>query len=409
MPVISAQSGPEGRDHRQARRRLFPWAGHTRLTSLVTLAAAMVVAAVLPVTAGTSALAADGAAAATPSSTAWAHVAAGGSNTCGVSTNGTLWCWGFNSTTGADLPQQVTTPAATGWATVSAALNNICAIRTNRTLWCWSVGSVPTQVTTPSAGGWATVSAGDDHMCATRTDATLWCWGTNNLGQLGIGNTTSEALPQQVTTPAATGWATVTAGSLHTCATRSDTSLWCWGDNMFGELGIGSTAASEDTPQQVTTPAATGWASVAAGGAHTCATRSDTSLWCWGDGFVGELGIGSATNEDTPQQVTTPAATGWATVSPGENFTCGTRAGGTLWCWGFNGSGRLGIGSGPNKSVPQQVAKSATTPWATVSAGGDHACATRTNRTLWCWGNNAFGQLGLGNTTTETRPKQVTA
>jgi len=55
------------------------------------------------------------------------------------------------------------------------------------------------------------------------------------------------------------------------------------------------------------------------------------------------------------------------------------------------------------------VAKSATTPWATVSAGGDHACATRTNRTLWCWGVNTFGQLGLGNTTTQTRPKQVTA
>jgi alpha-tubulin suppressor-like RCC1 family protein len=91
-----------------------------------------------------------------------------------------------------------------------------------------------------------------------------------------------------------------------------------------------------------------------------------------------------------------------------DDHTCATGGDGTLWCWGANYAGQLGIGSSGSRSLPQQVAKSATTPWATVSAGGDHACATRTNRTLWCWGNNAFGQLGLGNTTTQTRPKQVT-
>jgi alpha-tubulin suppressor-like RCC1 family protein len=373
------------------------------MRSLLTLAAATAVAAVLPLTAGVTAANATG------STIAWAHISAGGPDTCGVSTVHALYCWGLVGTTESDVPTAVTTPAATGWANVSAALNNICATRTNRTLWCGpdTTGALK-QVTTPSAGGWAAIGTGDDHICATRTDGTLWCWGNNAEGQLGIGNTTSETLPQQVTTPAATGWATINSGSLHSCATRTDGSLWCWGDNSFGELGIGSTT-NADVPQQVTTPTATGWATVSAGGAHTCATRADATLWCWGDGFVGELGIGNATNQDLPQQVTTPAATGWATVTNGENFTCGTRAGGTLWCWGFNGSGRLGIGSSGNKSVPQQVAKSATTPWATVSAGGDHACATRTNRTLWCWGANTFGQLGLGNTTTQTRPKQVTA
>jgi alpha-tubulin suppressor-like RCC1 family protein len=200
--------------------------------------------------------------------------------------------------------------------------------------------------------------------------------------------------------PSSTACAHIAAGGSNTCGVSTNGTLWCW--------GLNGTSPSEDLPTQVTTPAATGWATVTAGSLHTCATRADTSLWCWGDGFVGELGIGSATNEDTPQQVTTPAAAGWATVSPGENFTCAIRAGGTMWCWGFNGSGRLGIGSYGNKSLPQQVATSATTPWATVSAGGGHACATRTNRTLWCWGENQFGQLGLGNTTTETRPKQVT-
>src|SRR5215469_6830122 len=218
MPVISAQSWPEGRSHRQVRRqpvpearRATPRAGQA-MRSLLTLAAAVAAAVVLPLTAGVTAASATG------STIAWAHISAGGPDTCGVSTGGALYCWGLVGTTESNVPTAITTPAATGWATVSAALNNICALRTNRTLWCGpNTSGELEQVTTPSAGGWAAIGTGDDHICATRTDGTLWCWGNNNVGQLGIGNTTSESLPQQVTTPAATGWATVNSGAGHSC------------------------------------------------------------------------------------------------------------------------------------------------------------------------------------------------
>jgi alpha-tubulin suppressor-like RCC1 family protein len=414
---------------RLGRGQVFPTAGHGTLTSLVTFAAAVVVAAVLPLTAGTIA------AGAATSSTAWTQIAAGAVHTCGVSTGHTLWCWGGNgngelgigsTALSEDLPQPVTTPAATGWDTVTAGGKGAggwtCAIRTGHTLWCWGEGGVlgigndfdqnlPQQVTTPSATGWATVSAGAFHTCATRTDGTLWCWGDNGAGRLGIGNTVAQELPQQVTTPAATGWATVTAGGAHTCATRTDTTLWCWGSNLTGQLGIGSsTVTSEHLPQQVTTPSATGWAAVTAGDSHTCATQTDQTLWCWGYNNSGQVGIGStAPNANLPQQVTTPAATGWATISAGGFHSCATRTDGTLWCWGANYDGQLGIGSSASKHLPQQVAKSATTPWATVSAGGLHSCATRTNRTLWCWGYNNSGELGIGNTTIQYRPQRVTA
>jgi alpha-tubulin suppressor-like RCC1 family protein len=432
MRGVHGTSRPGGSHRRLGRSQVFRGTGHGTLTSLVTFAAAVVVAAVLPLTAATTA-------SATGSTIAWAHISAGGEQTCGVSTGRALFCWGGNSsgelgigsTTNADLPQPVTTPAVTGWATVSAGGEHTCAIRTNRTLWCWGgnafgqlgIGNttnadLPQQVAKPSAGGWATISTGLSQTCATRTDGTLWCWGENDSGQLGIGNTTpSEDLPQQVTTPSATGWATVAAGGFHTCATRTDTTLWCWGNNFAGQLGIGSTT-NADLPQQVTMPAATGWATVTGGGDHVCATRADTSLWCWGSNFAGQLGIGStAASENLPQQVTTPSATGWAAVTggtddvgtPPDDHTCATRGDGTLWCWGANYIGQLGIGSSGSKHLPQQVAKSATTPWATVSGGADHTCATRTNRTLWCWGDNVSGELGLGNTTNQTRPKQVTA
>ena len=155
---------------------------------------------------------------------------------------------------------------------------------------------------------WAHIAAGEYYICGIRTDGTLWCWGSNDSGQLGIGSNTGQDQPRQITTPAAGGWASVTAGSYHTCATRTDGTLWCWGNNDSGQLGIGSESETgQDLPQQVTTPAPGGWTSVTAGGFHTCATRTGGTLWCWGWGNSGQLGIGNGNDQDRPQPVTTPA------------------------------------------------------------------------------------------------------
>ena len=164
---------------------------------------------------------------------------------------------------------------------------------------------------------WAHIAAGEYYDCGIRTDATLWCWGSNDSGQLGIGGATGQDLPRQVTTPAAGGWASITAGSYHTCATRTDGTLWCWGNNDSGQLGIGSESETgQDLPQQVTTPAPGGWTSVTAGGFHTCATRTGGTLWCWGWGASGQLGIGNGNDQDLPQQVTTPAMAGGPASPP---------------------------------------------------------------------------------------------
>ena len=150
---------------------------------------------------------------------------------------------------------------------------------------------------------WAHVAAGGDASCGIRTDGTLWCWGAGSWGQLGRGSLTDQDQPRQVTTPAAGGWASITAGTTHTCATRTDSTLWCWGNNDSGQLGLGG-GTTQDLPRQVTTPATTGWASVTAGGENTCATRTDSTLWCWGNNGDGQLGLGNHTNQDRPRQVT---------------------------------------------------------------------------------------------------------
>jgi alpha-tubulin suppressor-like RCC1 family protein len=358
----------------------------------------------------------------------WTQITAGAFHTCGIHSGGTLWCWGDNlfgqlgtaRYAGEDRPHQVTIPAPGGWASVTAGYGHTCATRTDGTLWCWGqnyfgqlgIGNYtshnrPEQVTTPAPGGWAAVTAGSEHTCATRTDGTLWCWGFNLDGELGIGNNTDQDLPQRLTTPAPGGWAAVSAGVYETCATRTGGTLWCWGFDLDGELGVGSSLVQE-LPLQVTTPAPGGWAAVSAGDSRTCATRTGGTLWCWGNNDNGQLGIGSHTDQGLPRQVTTPAPGGWTSVAPGYGHTCAIRTGGTLWCWGDNFYGELGTGSHAAPDLPRQVTTPAPDGWATVTAGSDHTCATRTGGVLWCWGYNEYGQLGIGSHTDQDRPRQVT-
>ncbi|HUR17631.1 MAG TPA: hypothetical protein VMZ51_01685, partial [Acidimicrobiales bacterium] len=220
-------------------------------------------------------------------------------------------------------------------------------------------------------------------------------WGYNFFGQLGDGTTTAHSIPVQVGT--ATNWATVAAGGYHTAAIRTDGTLCAWGNNEYGQLGDGSTTARSSIPVQVGT--ATNWATVAAGGKHTAAIRTDGTLWAWGNNDSGQVGDGTLTAHSIPVQVGT--ATNWATVAAGGNHTAAIRADGTLWAWGYNGYGQAGSGS----FFPARLGTA--TDWATVAAGHSHTAAVKTDGTLWAWGYNGYGQLGDGTTTTRFVPVQV--
>ena len=338
---------------------------------------------------------------------------AGGFHTCQVRVSDkTLWCWGANESgqlgTGDNINRNVPTKVnIAGVASVSAGSYHTCATKTDGTLWCWGsngagqlgIGltlttntsshpdkNVPTQL---YIAGVASVSAGNGHTCATKTDGTLWCWGWNSDGELGIGNTTGKFVPTQLYIA---GVASVSTGNGHTCATRTDGTLWCWGLNSDGVLGIGNTTG-KFVPTKVNIA---GVASVSTGNGHTCATRTDGTLWCWGLNSDGVLGIGNTTGKFVPTKVN---IAGVASVSAGTYHTCAKKTDGTLWCWGNNDYGELGIGTQgvtTNKNVPTQLYIAGV---ASVSAGSYHTCATKTDGTLWCWGLNDRGQLGIGNAT----------
>ncbi|QKG54962.1 RCC1-like domain-containing protein [Hymenobacter sp. BRD67] len=284
------------------------------------------------------------------------------------------------------------------------------AVRADGSLWAWGrndagqlgLGSTSDQTSPQRVGTattWVSAAAGTSHTVAVRADGTLWAWGNNDAGQLGLGTTTSPTSPTQIGT--ATTWASAAAGGYHTLAVRADGTLWAWGNNDYGQLGQG-TYDSQPSPTQV--GAATSWVSAAAGNLHSLAVQADGTLWVWGDNYYGQLGLGSyAGGVTSPTQV--GAATSWVSAAAGNLHTVATQADGSLWAWGNNYYGQLGLGTTTTQPGPTQVGTA--TSWASAAAGGYHTVAVRADGTLWAWGFNGFGQLGQGNYTRQTSPAQV--
>lgn len=253
----------------------------------------------------------------------------------------------------------------------------------------------------PTGPATTKISAGNQSACMVKSGGTLWCWGYNFKGQIGQQINLQNpdfAVPTQVGTN--TNWRSVSSSYWHTCAVRTDDSLWCFGDNHAGQLGTGS-MSDEWAPVQI--QSGTAWASVTTGSAHTCATTTVGTLWCWGSNSQGAYGNGTTTSSATP--VVVPGAI-WASVTAGlSGGACATRADATLWCWGSNSRGQVGDGSNPGVVLsPTQIAGT----WTGVSTGNAHACAVKTDSTLWCWGKNDQGQVGNGTTSfAVTTPVQV--
>jgi len=180
------------------------------------------------------------------------------------------------------------------------------------------------------------------------------------------------------------------------------TQLWSWGENRQGQLGLGNTT-NRSSPVQV--GALTTWSSVEynRGGEHTLATKTDGTLWAWGRNNFGQLGLGNTTDRSSPVQVGT--LTTWSKVSCGKSITAAIKTDGTLWTWGRNGYGALGINASGDRSSPVQVGT--LTTWSKIHATGSHMLAIKTDGTLWSWGSNTDGQLGHGNFTYRSSPVQV--
>ncbi len=309
------------------------------------------------------------------------------------------------------VPQQIA--GMTGCRLVDAGLGNSGAVGSDGHLRLWGSNETgqlgdgtdldsPTPVSLAALGPWQSLSLGDWHVAALRHDGTLWTWGRNDIGQLGNGSFSYFPTPMKAETFGA--WRTLACGTAHSVALREDGSIWAWGQNRFGQLGFG-TFQGTTHPMRVGSDA--DWRQISAGQLHTLGLKVDGSLWAWGSNDGGQLGAGKAAGFKVANPMRVDASNDWDVISAGEKSNAAIRRDGTLWTWGRNENDLLGLGT--NASQIYQPAKVGTAAnWRAVSVGKWHMVAIRTDGSLWTWGYNFWGQLGTGSSATSApRPRQV--
>ena len=252
-------------------------------------------------------------------------------------------------------------------------------------------------------GGWATLSAGSNHSMAIGINGSLWAWGRNSEGQLGVGTMTMNShsdVPIRVGT--SDDWSAVSVGDDHTIALRTDGSLWSWGANWNSQLGDGANV-NRAAPARIGTDY--DWIAISAGVQNSLAIRADGSLWAWGANWGGQLGDGTTMNRTIPTRV--GVDNDWVAISTGGFHSLGLRTNGSLWAWGANWGGQLGNGTFTDATYPTQIGMDKD--WIDISAGWTHSMALKTDGSLWTWGENHGGQLGDGTTTNRAAPARVGA
>lgn len=349
-------------------------------------------------------------------------VAAGYGFTCGRTTTGAAACWGAGNRgqlgDGANAASRTPTTVkglGSGVAGVTAGTTHACAVTEAGTVSCWGANAsgqlgdgtttasgVPVPVTGLTDAARASASA--DHTCALTTAGAVTCWGAGGSGQLGNGAEASSSKPVEVDT-LSSGAVSVAAGRNHTCAATEAGEAWCWGANVYGQLGTGDTQATS-TPAKVAGVADV--IDLAAGSNFTCALTSAGAVSCWGGNTAGQLGT-AATRTARPVAMAGLDADIVA-ISAGNDLACARTADGAALCWGSNAAGQLGTGTTIASKEPITVTglDKGVTSLSAGAATGDHVCAVIDDGTARCWGGNAGGQLGNDASTTITAPAAVT-
>ncbi|MFT3772735.1 MAG: hypothetical protein QM820_45680 [Minicystis sp.] len=324
---------------------------------------------------------------------------AGGSHTCAVLEGGAVKCWGNNGY--GQLGQGDTNSRGDGPAEMGSNLLPV------------SLGTGKKAVS---------VSVGASHSCALLNDGSVKCWGDNSWCQLGLGtyNNVGSSSGQMGDNLPAVSLGTgakavaVSAGDSHTCALLDDGTVKCWGHNDSGQLGRGDSYSTIGClPFSIhgllVVALGTGRTAVAlsAGANHTCALLDDGSVKCWGRNSEGQLGLGDTTLRgaqasqmgDNLPAVNLGGGQTAKAINAGMNHTCALLDDGTVKCWGYNGHGQLALGSTSNQTSPTTaVDLGAGKTAVAISAGSEHSCAILNDGSVKCWGYNASGQLGQGDT-----------
>lgn len=250
------------------------------------------------------------------------------------------------------------------------------------------------------------IAAGCHHSLALAANGQVLAWGANASGQLGDGKATENDVPVQVSLPAGTAVAAVAAGCFHSLALTMTGQVLAWGENAHGQLGDGNTTLSR-APLRVKLPAGIKAVAVAAGCFQSLALTSTGQVLAWGQNATGELGDGTTTQSDVPVKVRLPAGTKATAIAAGCFQGIALTSTDRVLAWGDNAYGELGNGNTSQSDLPAKVKIPAGAKVTAIAGGGHHSLAlTATGRVL-AWGEDATGQLGDGKTTSSDVPVDV--
>ena len=356
----------------------------------------------------------------------------GQSHMCAFMNDGSVQCWRNNDygklgdgTTDASLnPVAVQGITNALFVESRAATHHQCALLTDRSVKCWGAFAIgddtwdanSTFAKEPTAVQGITnavaISVSDDFNCVIQDgshfDGSVWCWGSNLYGQLGDGTagviSGSAAGPRKtpVQVSGISNVKSVSAGYSHTCALLQDGSAKCWGWNNKGQLGDGSDVEYNTAPSLVL--GVTNATSIASGYWHVCALLGGGNVTCWGNNQYGQLGNGATGDKSAAVQVLN--ITSARTIALGHHHSCALLRSGVIKCWGRNANGQLGDGAFDDRSSPVEVL--GITDAISVAAGYAVSCAVLASEEARCWGNNEYGQLGDGSTTGSSIPVSTT-
>lgn len=337
-------------------------------------------------------------------------VSAGFDHSCAVTGNGGAKCWGYNrygqlgdgTTTNRPWPVAVQGLPSEIRA-IETGGGHTCAVAHGGDVYCWGVGgsgqlgdgTLESSLVPVSVNGLPTdvtaIAAGHAHTCALSKDGAVLCWGWNKYGQLGDGTTVDKRTPTMVQ-GLSSGVVAISIHYEHSCALADSGLVLCWGRNLGGQLGNGTTkdaltpSAVDGLPSDI--------AAISAGDSQTCALDDKGGAYCWGNNSWGQLGDGTKTRRLRPVAVQGLQSEITA-IATGNIHTCARTVAGGVQCWGDNGVGQLGNGTRFDSLSPVDVVNLSDA--VSLSLTENTTCVIRRNGALACWGDNRNNQIGDGS------------
>jgi alpha-tubulin suppressor-like RCC1 family protein len=342
-----------------------------------------------------------------------------------INSSNQLWVWGFNTSgqlgDGTTINKSNPVQISGSWVQAIISSSSL-ALDSNYKLYTWGIStngrlgdgttvsrSSPVQIN--SGSRYIDVSVGIQHLVAMRDDFTIWTWGTSVSGRTGLGDTVERSVPTQI---GSSSWIMVQALAFGGVGIKNDGTLWSWGINAEGQLGINDTL-NRSSPVQI--GSAAGWSVIAPSSYKSMAINGTGQVYVWGNNNGGGYGDGTTIARSSPVQVkmgTLPTSTGQVIGGTSTNlyFIKYLESGGSsLWAAGSNGTnGSLGQNTKvpANRSVPLQIGSGPLNQWyAVAQTQGLHGYAIKADGTLWAWGYNLQGQLGLNDRISRSSPVQV--